>query len=310
MNPPPGGRAIVARVFRRVPAAFACIVGASVGIAADVRCGETTGSSPTSAPHPRIVSLAPHLTELVFAAGGGDRLVGTVEYSDFPPPARAIPRVGDAWRVDMERLLALKPDVVLTWESGTPPDILSRLDALKVRRIDVATYRLADVPAALLTLGKLTGTEDVARAAAETFSTAIESLRSEYAHAPPVTVFIQLDDQPLFTVNAHHVISEIVELCGGRNVFADLPQLAPPVGVEAVIAADPQVILSTDDTIADPAAQWRQWSRLTAVRHGTIYGIHADTVARSTPRLVQGTRETCEDLADARRRLSAATGKG
>ena len=117
-------------------------------------------------------------------------------------------------------------------------------------------------------------------------------------------MFIQLDDQPLFTVNAHHVISEIVELCGGRNIFAGLPQLAPSISVEAVVAADPQVILSTDDTIADPAAQWQSWQRLTSVRARTIYPIHADTVARSTPRLVQGTRETCENLADARRRLA------
>jgi iron complex transport system substrate-binding protein len=256
------------------------------------------------ASRPRIVSLAPHLTELVFAAGGGDTLIGTVEFSDYPPEAQAIPRVGDAWRVDMERLLALHPDVVLTWASGTPPDIVARLDALDLRRVDIATYRLADVPAALVELGRLTRTEKVAAEAAERFTTAIATLRAEYAQAAPVRVFVQLDDQPLFTVNSQHIISEIVELCGGRNVFADLPQLAPPIGVEAVIAADPQVILSTDDTIADPSAQWRQWTRLTAVRAGTIYPIHADTVARSTPRLVQGTRETCEDLADARRRLA------
>jgi iron complex transport system substrate-binding protein len=298
--PPRGDIAVVARRCRPLPAAVACIVAAGLALAAGLHIAAATDM------RPRIVSLAPHLTELVFAAGGGDRLVGTVEYSDFPEAARAIPRVGDAWRVDIERLLALKPDIVLTWASGTPPDIVSRLDALKLRRLDIPTYRLADVPAALLTLGKLTGTESIARAAADSFSSQIESLRREYAHAPPVTVFIQLDDQPLFTVNAHHMISEIVELCGGRNVFANLPQLAPPVGIEAVIAADPQVILSTDDTIPDPASQWQQWSRLTAVRHRTIYGIHADTVARSTPRLVQGTRETCEDLADARRRLGGA----
>jgi iron complex transport system substrate-binding protein len=252
---------------------------------------------------PRIVSLAPHLTELVYAVGGGDTLVGTVEYSDFPAAARALPRVGDAWRVDMERLVALHPDIVLTWTSGTPPNILERLDALHLRRVDIATFRLADLPVALQRLGDLTGTPENARTVAETFSAGIASLRSEYAKATPVTVFIQLDDQPLFTVNSHHIISEIVELCGGRNVFAALPQLAPPIAVEAVIAADPQVILSTDDTIADPAAQWRSWQRLTAVRYRTIYPIHADTVARSTPRLVQGTRETCENLADARRRL-------
>ena len=253
---------------------------------------------------PRIVSLAPHLTELVYAAGGGDTLVGTVEFSDFPEAARALPRVGDAWRVDLERLLALHPDIVLTWTSGTPPDIVARLDTLRLRRVDIATFRLADVPVALRTLGELTGTPAVAQAAADSFTAQIAALRDEYAHAVPVTVFIQLDDQPLFTVNSRHVISEIVELCGGRNIFAGVPQLAPPIGIEAVVAADPQVILSTDDTIADPAAQWQSWTRLTAVRFRTIYAIHADTVARSTPRLVQGTRETCENLADARRRLS------
>jgi iron complex transport system substrate-binding protein len=250
------------------------------------------------------VSLAPHLTELVFAAGGGDTLVGTVEYSDYPAAARSIPRVGDAWRVDMEKLVTLHPDIVLTWSSGTPPDIVARLEALDLHKVEVATFRLADVPVALRTLGELMGTQHVAEPAAATFDREITELRQEYAQAAPVSVFVQLDDQPLFTVNARHIISEIVELCGGRNVFADLPQLAPPIGIEAVIAADPQVILSTDDTIVDPAAQWQSWQRLTAVRYGTIYPIHADTVARSTPRLVQGTRETCEDLADARRRLA------
>ena len=260
-------------------------------------------AAPTPA-RPRIVSLAPHLTELVYAAGGGDTLVGTVEFSDFPEAARSLPRVGDAWRVDLERLLALHPDIVLTWTSGTPPDIVARLDTLHLRRVDIATFRLADVPVALQTLGELTGTPAIARAAADSFSTQIAALRDRYAHATPVTVFIQLDDQPLFTVNSRHIISEIVELCGGRNIFATLPQLAPSISVEAVVAADPQVILSTDDTIADPAAQWQSWQRLTSVRFRTIYPIHADTVARSTPRLVQGTRETCENLADARRRLS------
>lgn len=260
-------------------------------------------AAPTPA-RPRIVSLAPHLTELVYAAGGGDTLVGTVEFSDFPEAARSLPRVGDAWRVDLERLLALHPDIVLTWTSGTPPDIVARLDTLHLRRVDIATFRLADVPVALRTLGELTGTPAIARAAADSFSTQIAALRDQYAHATPVTVFIQLDDQPLFTVNSRHIISEIVELCGGRNIFATLPQLAPSISVEAVVAADPQVILSTDDTIADPAAQWQSWQRLTSVRFRTIYPIHADTVARSTPRLVQGTRETCENLADARRRLS------
>ena len=250
---------------------------------------------------PRIVSLAPHLTELVYAAGAGDLLVGVVEYSDYPEAARSLPRIGDAWRVDMERLLALSPDVVLTWPSGTPDDIIQRLEALKLTHREIATYRLADVPAALRTIGAIAGTTATAETAAARFDAEIAELRRTYAASRPVRVFIQLDDQPVYTVNGRHIISEVVELCGGRNVFAHLPQLAPPVSIEAVIAADPEVIVSTDDTIADPLAMWRRWTGVRAVRAGAVYSLPSDTMARATPRLVAGTRATCAALDAARR---------
>lgn len=250
---------------------------------------------------PRIVSLAPHLTELVYAAGAGDLLVGVVEYSDYPEAARSLPRIGDAWRVDMERLLALSPDVVLTWPSGTPDDIIQRLEALKLTHRAIATYRLADVPVALRTIGAIAGTTATAETAAARFDAEIAELRRTYAASRPVRVFIQLDDQPVYTVNGRHIISEVVELCGGRNVFAHLPQLAPPVSIEAVIAADPEVIVSTDDTIADPLAMWRRWTGVRAVRAGAVYSLPSDTMARATPRLVAGTRATCAALDAARR---------
>ena len=250
---------------------------------------------------PRIVSLAPHLTELAYAAGAGDLLVAVVEYSDYPEAARSLPRIGDAWRVDMERLLALRPDVVLTWPSGTPDDIIQRLEALKLTHRGIATHRLADVSAALRTIGAIAGTTGTAEAAAARFDTEIAELRRTYAAARPISVFIQLDDQPVYTVNGRHIISEVVELCGGRNVFADLPQLAPPVSIEAVIAADPEVIVSTDDTIADPLAMWQRWTGLRAVRAGAVFSLPADTMARATPRLVAGTRATCAALDTARR---------
>ena len=250
---------------------------------------------------PRIVSLAPHLTELVYAAGAGDLLVGVVEYSDYPEAARSLPRIGDAWRVDMERLLALSPDVVLTWPSGTPDDIIQRLEALKLTHREIATYRLADVPVALRTIGAIAGTTATAETAAARFDAEIAELRRTYAASRPVRVFIQLDDQPVYTVNGRHIISEVVELCGGRNVFAHLPQLAPPVSIEAVIAADPEVIVSTDDTIADPLAMWRRWTGVRAVRAGAVYSLPSDTMARATPRLVAGTRATCAALDAARR---------
>ncbi len=261
------------------------------------------------AAQPRIISLAPNLTELAYAAGAGGTLVGTVEYSDYPDAARALPRVGDAWRVDPERVLALKPDLVLAWPSGTPVDTITRLESLGLRVVSIPTYRLADVATALRTIGRIAGTSAVAEASATAFDASVRRLRADHAGAPVVSVFIEIDDEPLFTVNGRHVISEIVELCGGRNVFAELPQLAPPVSLEAVLARDPQVILSTDDTIADPLALWRRWNRISAVRDGTIYSMSSDTLTRATPRLADGAREVCAALDDARAKRPGQTGR-
>jgi iron complex transport system substrate-binding protein len=256
----------------------------------------------------RIVSLAPSLTEIAYAAGAGAALVGTVEYSDYPAEARSLPRVGDGWSVDVERVLALRPDVVLAWSSGTPQATIERLESVGLRVVTVPTFRLADVPAALRLVGRLAGTPAVAESAARRFDDEVDRLRRQHAGVSVLTVFIQIDDQPLFTVGGRHVLSEVVELCGGRNVFAGLAQVAPQVDVEAVLARDPQVILSTDDTVADPAALWRRWPQLESVRAATIYSLPSDLVARATPRLAQGVAATCSALDDARRRLAPRPG--
>jgi iron complex transport system substrate-binding protein len=263
-----------------------------------------------AAERPRIVSLAPHLTEIAYAAGAGDALVGTVEYSDYPAAARSLPRIGDGWRVDFERVLALRPDVVLAWTSGTPRATVAQLEAMRLEVVEVPTFRLADVPAALRLVGDLAGTRAAAEPVAARFEADVRRLRERHAGDTPLTVFVQIDDEPLFTVNGRHVISEVVELCGGRNVFAGLPQIAPQVDVEAVLALDPQVILSTDDTIADPRALWQRWPQLAAVRRGTLYTMSSDTVARASPRLVEGVSAVCEALDDARSRIvRAAAGR-
>ena len=149
----------------------------------------------------RIISLAPNLTEIVFAAGAGDRLVGTVEYSDYPQAARALPRVGDGWSVDVERVLALQPDLVLAWSSGTPEATIARLEALRIHVVRIETYRLADVPAALRRVGDLAGTGALADGAARQFEAAVGRMRRLYAPAGEVSVFIEIDDEPLYTVN-------------------------------------------------------------------------------------------------------------
>jgi len=257
-----------------------------------------------AAERPRLVTLAPSLSEIAYAAGAGEALVGTVEYSDYPVAARSLPRVGDGWQVDVESVLALRPDVVLAWSSGTPQATIDKLRGLGLRVVSVPTFRLADVPAALRQLGALAGTPADAEAAATRFEEAIRRLREQYAGVPVLTVFVQIDDQPLYTVGGRHVISEVVELCGGRNVFEGLPQVAPAIDLEAVLARDPQVILSTDDTVTDPAAAWRRWPQLKAVRAGAVYSLPADLVARATPRLASGAERTCQALADARSRIA------
>jgi iron complex transport system substrate-binding protein len=255
-----------------------------------------------SAAPPRLISLAPNLTEIAYAAGAGSMLVGTVEFSDYPAAAKTVPRVGDAWRVDPEQVLALRPDVVLVWPTGTPETTITRLRSLGLNVVDVPTQSLADVPRALRQVGRLAGTLPVAEVAARDFESRVARERARYAARPSLDVFIQIDDEPIYTVNGRHVISEIVALCGGRNVFADLPQLAPPISTEAVLAADPQVILSTDDTIADPRQFWQRWPRLRAVRSGNVFKLPSDLVTRAAPRLAQGVEVTCAALEQARGR--------
>lgn len=252
----------------------------------------------------RIVSLAPHLTELAFTAGAGDRIVATVEYSDYPDAARRIPRIGDAHRVDLEQLLAMRPDVVLVWEAGNPALMLERVRALELPIVSFETQRLEHVATALREIGRLAGTSEIAERAALDYERRIQDLRERYRDRTPLRVFIEVDDRPLYTVNGKQIISEIVELCGGRNVFADLEIWAPAISIEAVIAANPQAIISTDDTVPDAAAAWGRWRHIEAVRAGNVYTLRSDDIARATTRLTVAAETVCRTLDTARERLS------
>lgn len=280
--------AIVRRVLAGFFSAF-CAVAASQPLAA--------------VPAKRIVSLAPNLTELAFAAGAGDRIVGTVQYSDYPQAARSIPRIGDAFRFDIERILALRPDVVLAWEPGTPVAVIERLQSLRLRVVTITTWHIADISQAVREIGGIAGTTAAAAATASKFENDIAALRKQYGGRPEVSVFLQVNDRPLYTVNGKQIMSEIIGLCGGRNVFADLSDLAPQVGVEAVIAADPQVIVSTGNPDAEAFGQWRHWPRLKAVSAGNVFTLPPDDLARSTTRVASGAAAMCRTLETVRHRL-------
>lgn len=250
----------------------------------------------------RIVSLAPHLTELAYAAGAGGQLVATVEHSDFPAAAAALPRIGDAFRVDYESLALHDPDLVLAWGSGTPREVTERLQSLGYRVVELEPGSIDAIATELLAIGELAGTLQSAQLSARHFRDRIADLKSQYATSDPVSVFFQISEQPLYTVSSQHVISQIIELCGGTNVFADLANIAPAVSVEAAVAARPQVILAASQQ-GDTEWQsfWAGWRQVPAVSAGHLYTIDRDLISRSGPRIIDGARQVCAALADARR---------
>src|SRR5262245_60055354 len=188
-------------------------------------------------PARRVVSLAPHGTELVFAAGGGDRLVGVVEYSDFPEAARRVRRIGDNEMLDLEAITALKPDLIVVWRHGNARRQIDKLQSLAVPVFESEPKRLEDIPGSIERLGALLGTEQVARAEAARFRERYESLRRQYADRPQVRSFYQVWRQPLMTLNDTHMISDVIRLCGGVNVFGRLELLVPTLSEEAVLEA-------------------------------------------------------------------------
>jgi len=256
-----------------------------------------------AAPAQRIVALAPSLAELAFAAGAGGRLVGVARFSDYPPEARRIPQVGDAARVDFERVVALKPDLILAWRSGNSAADVSRLESLGYPAFVSEPARLSDIPRLLNAIGALAGTDAAAGRVATEFKREIAALRGRYSNARRVRVFYLIWHKPLLTVNGAHMISDVIALCGGENVFADVAQLTPNVSLEAVIAAKPEVILggASADGEKEFAERWRASSVPPLAGLPTRY-ISPDTIQRQTPRIVEGAKAVCSALEDARKR--------
>jgi iron complex transport system substrate-binding protein len=250
-------------------------------------------------PARRIVSLAPHATELIFAAGGGAYLVGVSEYSDYPPDAKRIASVGGIFTLDLERVLALKPDLVVAWGSGNSASQVAKLRALGIKVFESEPRDFAAVASTIERLARLTGTEAVGQAAADSFRTRLEQVKARYRQRPPVRAFYQIWGSPLMTVNGAHLISAALRLCGGENVFADLPQLAPTVSIESVLKENPEVIFASSAN-DEAFAGWRRFPRLLAVARGNLYSINADLMNRAGPRVLDGTESLCKQLDAAR----------
>jgi iron complex transport system substrate-binding protein len=259
------------------------------------------GTAPAAAAR-RVVTLSPHLTELVYAAGGGDRIVGVMRYSDYPDAARALPIVGDAFAINLEAIARLKPDLVLAWRSGTNERQRDRLRSLGVNVVDNEIERVADIAASLRQIGRLLGTEAVADAQAARVEQGWQALRDAHAKDAPVRVFYQLWADPLMTVSRQHLVNEAITACGGVNVFEGAAGLTPTVGWEAVARANPQLVVTSAST--DEPAQLGAWQRLPqvdAVRHGRLVTLDGHLLARMTPRFVTAAQSLCAAIDQARR---------
>ena len=287
--------------------AFAWLSLLSATVLSEVRVVDDLGQPLVlSQPAKRVISLAPHITENLYSVGAQEQLVAAVSYSNYPQAAKTLPRVGDFANLNIERILSLKPDLVVAWIDGSSSAQLGRLEQLGIPVLRESPDSFAEIATSLRRLGMLTGNNREAERVARDLEARVGYLRERFQAETPLTVFYQLWHQPLITSNRSQLIDRIVRLCGGRNIFADRPEIAPRVNIEAVIAADPDVILAGVEK-HDPQwrEQWQRWTQMKAVKNGFLFAVDADQIHRATLRAITGAEAVCRQLDQARQKLVA-----
>ena len=264
---------------------------------AEVSVVDDTGSKITlESPAKKIISLSPGLTELIFSAGGGDYLKGVVSYSNFPEAANKVPQIGSYNSVDIEKIVALNPDLIVAWKSGNPPLQISKLKKLGLNVYTNETRDFEGIPSTLLRLGILMNTTITANNAATKFNRRLEELSRRYPKdGLKKSVFIQIWNQPMMSINGQHLISKIVEQCNGLNIFHDTSQLTLSLDVETIIQKDPDVIFVTrqGDLGNSWLSRWKKWDFMKAVKNNRLYTVNPDFVVRHTPRILDGIEQVC-----------------
>lgn len=260
-----------------------------------------------SAPAQRIVALAPHVVETLYAAGAGNKIVGAVDYSDYPPAARSISRVGGYSAFNLEAIVALKPDLVIGWASGNSPTAIEKIRSLGIPVYLSQINTVAEVADEIDNFGTLAGTQSVAIPATRAFRKQLAGLTRRYRNKSEVTVFYQISEAPLLTIGGKQIISNALTICGGKNIFANLAPMAPAVTAEAVLAANPEAIMTSGMQTINPTAldQWKKWPKLLATERHNFFFIDPDLMNRSGPRILEGTQMLCKAVDTARQRRPA-----
>jgi iron complex transport system substrate-binding protein len=249
----------------------------------------------------RIVSLAPGATEMLFAAGAGDHVIATVEYSNVPAAAKRIPRIGDVVSVDIERLVAAHPDVVVIWPGGGNAAEMEKVAKLGIPLYRQEVNRLADLPDSIRRLGRLAGTSPAAERSALDLAARLAKLAQGHSAQEARTALLQVWNRPLYTVGSHQLMTDALRLCGVRNIFGDLNEPGPVIDVEAVLARNPDIIIAAapHGEAARWLADWKRFPSLKAVRSGGLIPFEDERFSRLGPSVVEATEALCSLLATA-----------
>lgn len=254
-----------------------------------------------SQPAKRVISLSPHITELLYSVGAAETILAAVDFSNYPEHAKDLPRIGSGYQLDVEAIIGLQPDLIVGWQSGNNQAQLQQLKKLGFNLYLSEPESLADIAENLIDLGVLLGKQEIAKKKSNQFKSELESLKLKYKGSEKVLVFYQVWQRPLFTVNKQHIISQIIEMCGGDNIFKELSILSPQVDIESVIARNPDVIVAgIGESRDDWLSNWSTWKSINAVKNEQLYGIDADLIVRHTFRILQGAELMCQALQDAR----------
>lgn len=282
-------------------AALAASLPSAAAVGSNISVKDDDGNTVTlQKPALRVISLAPHITELLFAAGGGSHVVGVGSYSDFPEAAKTIPQVGSDRELDLERIMTLKPDLIVMWRHGESERQIEMVRKLGVPLFHSEPQTLDDIPNDIAKLGQLMGTDAVARPTAGALRGQLADLRKRYAQRPVVRSFYQVWDKPLYTLNGRHIISDALHLCGGENIFAGLAVTAPVVSIEAVLQSNPEAIFATAEKNYGGVGMWKAYPMLTAVRNDNLFTVDGNLLNRAGPRMIAGAAQLCEKLELAR----------
>jgi len=273
-------------------------------VSAQIQVSDDTGQLITlKQPAQKVISLSPGLTELVYSAGGENVIKGVVSFSDFPEQAKSLPQIGSYNALDIERIVSLQPDLILAWQSGNPIHQLKQLKNLGLTVYFSEPREFTDIPETIIKLGKLMATEKVAEKNAYDFTQEINQLRQKYKiidENNKKRTFIQIWDNPVMSINKEHLISKVVSLCGGSNIFAQAKSLTYSPDIESIFKSNPQIIIATGMAGTSNAwlKRWEKWPFLSAVKNKRLYAVNPDHLVRHTPRILSGIKEVCQIIND------------